>query len=63
VANRCLALLSKARPALRAAAVLACLLLLRPAEWAEATPDIDVRAPPESAAVVIDGVSAHQAQK
>jgi small-conductance mechanosensitive channel len=49
------------RPAVRTAAVLGCLalgclLLLRPVHGAEATPDVDVQAPPESAPVVIDGL-------
>ena len=56
MADRSLALLNRERPAVRAAVALACLLLLRPVLGAEATPDVELQAAPESASVVIDGV-------
>ncbi len=56
MADRCLALLSKVRPAVLVTVAFACLLLLRPVQGAEATPDVELQAAPESASVVIDGV-------
>ena len=60
MADQRLALLSTVRPAVRATAALTYLvlgcLLLRPVQGAEATPDVELQAAPESAPVVIDGV-------